>query len=189
MDFAYKEKMTLDAYKNGKYDQALETSLELSRYNNKLGLFTCGLIYELGISSKGTDLSKAYKYFDLLSRQYHDDEGLLGCARIMIIDKSLGSKELAEEYCLEAIKISRNKIAYLNLGRVYEELFGSTSFKLSRKAYITAAFKGAAWGWRNWAIIEFKWGSVMLSIFIHVLATIFYPLYFILGGKDAIRQQ
>lgn len=186
MNYSELEQEALRFYAKRKYDEALNISIELSKHLNNVGLYMSATILELGISTQGKNLQIAYKYFDLL-RKNNDDEGYVGCARIMLQDNNIGSEKLAEEYCKNAIKVRENPYAYLVLGQVYEFMFGSSHYELATKSYTKAALRGATLGWRRIALLEKKKGNLLMSIIMHIFSTIVAPVYLIFGGMGTAR--
>ena len=182
MDTEHETSAAIKAYKAGDFDAALTAALELAKHNVQVGHYLCGIIYEIGSSSAGVDRSLSYKYYQLLAKGFGDDEGYLGCARILLQEKDFEKASLAVTFCRKAIDLKRNQFAYVVLGDIYQELFHPPEVKSSMKAYFNAAIHGAAWGWRRMASLESKQGNKMLSILLHILATFLFPLYLLLGG-------
>lgn len=188
MDIEYQTEKALHAYKTNQYDTALEAALILSKHNVQVGHYLCGLIYELGVSAKGQNFALAYKSFEFLAKGFDDDEGFLGCARVIFKEKDINKTSLAITHCMKAIDLTGNQFAYLLLGDIYQELIDPPELGRSKQAYYRAAIHGAGWGWRRLAFLESKQKHLFRAVFLHILATLISPLYFIFGGSRAMRE-
>lgn len=187
MDIDESRREASRAFKRREFDKALDLSLALSQYNVYEALYTCAIIYEEGVSLQGRNLEAAYKYFDRLRRACDADEGYVGCARIILEKRDIENVQLAEEYCRTAIEKGNNPFAYFILGRIFEDFKTPPDLVEAKKMYAAAALRGAAWGMRRFAIVEWKRSNYLVSIFAHIAATIFFPFYRLFGGQRALR--
>ena len=176
------------AYAAKKYDDALRVASRLASRNIQVGHYICALIYELGIASAGQDLSRAFRHFEFLAKGFDDEEGYLGCARVILREDDAEKASVAASFCRRAIELSQSQFGYLVLGDVLNHLATPRDPRGARTAYFQAAIRGAAWGWRNLANLEYSQRDWLGSFVLHVWATLVFPLYFLFGGSRALRR-
>lgn len=170
----------------------IETALALSEKMAETGdiqaIYTCGLIYGgLDGFENLRDLEKAWSYFQRLALNFNIDEGYLGCVRILLARREADRWELALDYCRAAIDLSNTQFGWLLLGDVLSKLHPNPDKPAACRAYLKAAMGGAPWGWRRFAEIKWAGGNYVFAAFIHVLATIIFPVYVLLCGFRATR--
>lgn len=168
---------------------ALRHYEELANLGLPDGCFMCGVIYENLAWEKEDEeyLRKAWSNYLKLMTKFDESEGYIGCARIILARKDANRARLAESYCLDAIEKDDNPFAYLVLGRVYEAFDLPDKAKQAMQAYWSAAWRGAAFGMRGFARIQWRHGSKIIAILVHVIATVLFPIYRLLGGSRALR--
>jgi hypothetical protein len=178
-----KRRAARKAFVAGDYDLSLELSLDLAKYCDADAYYRCAIIYEL----VRKDLEKAYYFFNRLRAEYGAFDAYNGCARLIIKMHRLEDRSLAEEYCETAIRKHHDGISYLLAGRVAEELCAPPDVARDRRMYLKAASRRAAWGMRKFAALEMKYGSKLMAVFCHVLATLLFPMYRLMFGKRSLR--
>lgn len=173
-----------EAFRKRDYELALKLSEQL---DDPASLFRCGILYETGFGAQTPDLDRAWRYFERLMREHQASEGYLGCARIILKRARTTQWAQAEAYCLRAIELDGNAFAYFLLGETYSRLKEPLDCEKAARAFVSAAMRGAPWGWRRYANIKIKQGNWPLGVVVHCVATIAFPLYILLLGKRATR--
>lgn len=188
MNIDQEKKIAAQCYRQGRYDDALEAAQKLVKHNERLGFFICALLYELGVTKKGKNLERAYGHYDTLRKAFDDLDGYMGCARIILQNNDLTSAAKAEKFCIHVIDKTKDPIAYLLLGRLYEELFGQSHYELAKKNYLKAGLRGSAWAWRKYAQLNMRMGHALIGITMHVFATLISPILVLIGGMRSSRR-
>lgn len=169
------------------YSVALNVSQKLALENVPVGLFNCGLIYEHGWGLTHPDMETALQYFRKLAIYFNESEGFLGCVRIILARHDLPECERAISYCMQCIDGPSAVFAYLSLGRVYEELHVPPQWKLARRAYLRAFFRGSPFALRKYASSLMRCKKYVSGVMVHIIATILSPLMLIIGGRRVTR--
>lgn len=176
-----------EAFKSKDFTLAFSLSEKLAEANVPSALFTCGLIMEKGWMHGAKDLDRAFFFFRELAIKFNDDEGYLGCVRVILAKREIENRDKAAHYCLDATKGRLRHLGFLLLGRVYEELYDPPQYKLARKAYLKSFISGSAWALRQYAMSLMKSGNVVGGVLMHVAATIVSPFFVLFGGVRTTR--
>ncbi|GLQ98161.1 hypothetical protein [Dyella mobilis] len=176
------------AFKRHDFQLALALSEKLVEENVPSAFFTCGLIMERGWLNGVADLEKALFFYRNLAIKFNDDEGYLGCVRIFLARRELVNREKAMRYCQDATRGRLRHLAYLLMGRVYEELYEVPEYTLARKAYLASFFSGSAWALRKYALSLKKSHQIVGSVLIHIVATVVSPIMVLFGGVRVTRK-
>jgi TPR repeat protein len=176
------------AYKEGKFDLALQLAEKLSNENVPSSFFTCGLILEKGWSSCGIDLDRALEFYRKLAVRWNDAEGYLGCVRIILAKNDFDQRDKAIQYCLTESMGRLSYLAYLLLARIYEEMYMPPDYNLAKKYCIKSIFHGSAWALRKYALLLGRSGNVVGAFSMHIVATVCSPLIVVFGGFKKVRK-
>lgn len=176
-----------ELFKNKNYELAFSLARKLTDINQPSGFFMCGLILEKGWLNGSPDFDGALGFYRGLAIKFNDDEGYLGCVRVMLEKHEVESRDKAVNYCVDATRGRLKHLAYLLLGRVYEELYNPPDYRLAHKAYLKSFACGSAWALRQYAMSLRKSRNMVGSVFMHVIATIVSPLLVLIGGVRATR--
>lgn len=177
-----------EAFNNKNFELAFRLSEKLAHEDDMSSIFTCGLIMEKGWANGVIDLDYAACCYKKLAIRFNQDEGYLGCVRIILARHEVENRETAMNYCLGATKGRLERIALLLRGRIYEELYEPPEYRLARKEYLKAFFKGSAWALRQHAMSLNTSGKHFAGSFMHVIATFVSPIILLLGGRDKARR-
>lgn len=175
------------AFEGKDFERTLYLYEKLAEENVPLAFFRCGLILEKGWVDGKRDLDRASEFYRKLAINWNADEGYLGCVRIILGKRQIDQRDKAVQYCLGVMKGPLKRLAFILLGRVYEELFDPPQYKLARKAYLKSFSLGSAWAMRKYAESLMKSRNFVGGVFMHVVATIFSPLMFLFGGIKVTR--
>jgi hypothetical protein len=175
------------AFRRHDFERAFAISLRLTEKDIPSAFFTCGLILEKGWLGGLVDLDRAYDFFNQLAIKFNTPEGYLGCARIILAKRDFENREKAETYCRGVIGKPRDQLAYILLGRIYEELYDPPDFDSAKNAYVKAIFRGSAWALRKYANALMKSKNFVGGILMHVIATVVAPFFLLFGGLKVTR--
>jgi len=175
------------AFKSKDFELTLALSEKLAEENVPSAFFTCGLILEKGWINGVKDLDRALLFYRDLAIKFNDDEGYLGCVRIFLARHDLEDRDQAVRYCTGATRGRLKHLAFLLLGRVYEDLYEPPEYKLARNAYLKSFFGGSAWALRQYAISLMKSNNVVGGAFMHAVATLISPIYVLIHGVRTTR--
>lgn len=190
MDNAEQKKLRRNAglaFKNHDFELAFSISEQLAKENDPSAFFTCGLILENGWLQGKKDLDRALSFYRKLAINWNDDEGYLGCVRIILSKRQNDQRDQAIQYCFDATKGPSKCWAFILMGRIYEELYDPPKFRLARKAYLKAFSLGSAWALRKYAESLMKSRNFVGGVSMHVVATIVSPFMTLLGGMKVTR--
>lgn len=176
-----------NAFRRKDFKIAFSVSERLAVANVPSAMFTCGLIMEKGWLTGQPDFDKAFGFYRGLAIKFNDDEGYLGCVRVMLAKHEVENREKAVHYCVDATRGRLKHLAFLLLGRVYEELYDPPDYKAARKAYRKSFAAGSAWALRQYAMSLMKSRNIIGGVFMHVVATIVSPFFVLFGGARTTR--
>lgn len=176
------------AFKDRDFKTALQLSEQLVKEQVPEGYLTAAIISEHGWDGSDPDLQKAMVFYSGLCSRFNAREGYLGVARIYLKKAEKCNAERAERHCLHVVEESGDPIAYLLLGRVYEELFGDGHLGLAARNYLKAGLRGSAWAWRKYAQVKAKTGHHLVSLLAHIFATVISPALIFFGGMRLSRR-
>jgi hypothetical protein len=174
------------AFRRQDYVFCFSLSTKLAEKNSPYGLATCGIILEKGKLDGIEDLEGALGFYKKLGLGLNQEEGYLGIVRVILAKHWTDERESAIKYCLGIAK--NKKIAFLLLGRVYEELYTLPNYDLARKSYLKSIFLGSAWAMRRYAASLASSGNLIGSVMAHILATLLSPFFLLFGGRRAFRR-
>lgn len=175
------------AFKSKNFDVAFSISEELVKANVPSAMFTCGLIMEKGWLNGLQDLDRALFFYRDLAIKFNDDEGYLGCVRVMLAKHDMESRDKAVHFCTDATHGRLKHLAFLLLGRVYEELYSPPDYKAARKAYLKSFAAGSAWALRQYAMSLMNSKNIIAGVLMHIAATIVSPFFVLFGGARTTR--
>lgn len=176
-----------EAFGNKDFETALVVSKRLAAENIPSAMFTCGLILEKGWLNDKIDLNGAEFYYRKLAINFNDDEGYLGCVRIMLARREMENRDTAMQYCMGAANGRIKHLAFILMGRIYEEFYDPPDYKLARRAYLKSVVSGSAWALRKYAMSLMKSKNIIGGICMHVIATIVSPFFVLFGGVRTTR--
>lgn len=171
----------ISLYRAERFDEALAAAESLNADYQQLRDYMIGLILELGLCSRGTDLEAANLAFGRLALAFNDDEGFQGLGRTFI---AMGRPERAATPLEEANQLG-NAYAPLLLGELCES---RDEVRAALRHYWRAAFRGAPWGLRRAAFLHWRVGNYLRSAGLHVLATLVFPVVTVFKGTSAWRK-
>jgi hypothetical protein len=175
------------AFKSKDFELTFALSEKLAKENVPSALFTCGLIMEKGWLKGAKDPDRAFHFYRDLAIKFNDPEGYLGCVRVFLARHELDNRERAVRFCLGATDGRLKHLAFLLLGRIYEEMYEPPEYKLARKAYLKSFFAGSAWALRQYAMSLMKSNHVIGGVLMHVVATIVSPIFVLFRGLRTTR--
>jgi TPR repeat protein len=177
-----------DAYNRRDFKTALPLFELLAKEGLPEGIYTSALIFENGWHGSEPDLHAAEEFFSSLAIKFNEPEGYLGLARIILKKGEAANLGKAENYCRHVIAKNGDPIAYLLLGRIYEELAGSTEYARAKANYFRAGLRGSAFAWRRYAFLQAKMGNGFAAALAHIFATLVSPVILIARGLRATRR-
>ena len=175
------------AFTSGDFERAFECSQILAEQNFASAMFTCGLILENGWIDGVADLERANKYYRDLAIHFNSDEGYLGCARVILGRREIESRDQALKFCDGATRGRSKHLAFLLMGRIYEELEDPPQYQLARKFYRKSFCSGSAWALRQYARSLMRSRNYIAGVSMHIIATIVSPALIALGGLRKAR--
>lgn len=176
------------AFEGNDFERTFYLYEKLAEENVPLALFRCGLILEKGWLNGKKDLDRSLGFYRKLAINWNQDEGYLGCVRIILSKRQIDQRDKAVQYCLDAAKGPLKRLAFILMGRVYEELYDRPKYKLARKAYLKSFSLGSAWALRRYAESLMKSRNFVGGVFMHVVATAVSPFMVLFGGIKVIRR-
>lgn len=173
------------------YEAAFRVYKRLADADDVSACFTCGLFYENGWLKSGKDLDLALSYYRKLAIKWNDDEGYLGIARIIFLQKNHEELDTAIRFCKDVLSNglrARKRLAFVLLGRIYEDMSDPPEHKSARKAYLKAFMCGNAYSLRLYARSLVKSRDYIGGFLMHVIATVVCPVMVLFLGRGASRQ-
>lgn len=176
------------AMKDNNFKLALDIYETLALRNSPDALLMCGLIREKGWDKTLLDLDKAHEFYRTLAIGWNADAGYLGCVRVILARHETQNREMALIYCRDVLKGEYKRDGYMNMGRIYEELFEPPQVALARRAYFRAFLSGSSLALRQYAISLMKSRRYVRGVAMHVAATVVAPFLVLLGGLGVTRK-
>lgn len=180
-------KMARRAIKKHDFEEAFQIAKKLELEGDPVGIYTCGMAYENGWGVGDPDFEKALHYFRRLAVEFDECEGYLGCVRIALVMKNCIEYERAVSYCTYCLDSPSSVFAYLDLGRVYEELHDPPMYKCARKAYLKSFLRGSPIALRKYSSSLILSKKYVFGVLMHVVTTILSPLMILIGGRRFTR--
>jgi TPR repeat protein len=182
-----RKKAASEAFASRNFALAFSLSNKLVEENVASAMFTCGLIMEKGWLNGVKDFDCAYYYYNKLAIQFNNEEGYLGCVRIILLRHEFENRHKALMYCLGATTGRSKHLAFLLLGKIHEELSEPPDHRKAREAYLKSFFSGNSWALRKYAMSLIKSKKYFSGAAMHVIATIASPILIFVGGLRKSR--
>lgn len=177
------------AFRSGRYDEAM-SRFEVLKHEappfDGLSQHSMAAILEGGFSSAGVDLEGAIECYRTLAASPAEwgSIGEVGIARVLSRLNRCGHQLEIEARCKRAIEIDSSIAASYFLGRMYEECRGD--HRAARSQYLRMFRHGRPLGLRWYARSHMSYGSKVIGLIAHVVATLVSPALFLVNRRVII---
>ncbi len=177
-------------YNERKMRDALAAANQLISDGDASGYYIAGGVYEYGGDGLDRDLDKALDAYEKAREKCKYAEAQLGAARVLLRKGGRQNVAKAMSYCEQLLVLApRTKaISYMTLARIHEKYSDPPDIPNARKLYLKAGFLGLASAFREYARVEYMFGSKLLGRILYFLVAILIsPLMRLFIGKKTNR--